>query len=345
MTPATDHNSPWRTWALFLLTLLALALCGLVLQPFLAGIVFAVTIAVCTQKPYHWLAARIRNPSLCAATALLILLVAGIAPIVLIGWQLFRQASALFTAIRSGAPSQWVQHFVTLHPALAAQLQKGINLFDIDSVTQSAASWSGKYLFSLLGGSASLVFQLVILLFLLFFLWRDGKAALTLLRSYLPIEPGDADRLFQHLHDTIYATGFGRLAIAATQGILSGLAYWILGVPGAGFWGFVTAVSAIIPGFGAVLVWAPIALYLGLSDSWIKALLLAAWGGGFVSLIDNFLYPLLVGSRLRSHTAIIFLSLLGGVALFGAPGVILGPLAFSLTSSLLEIWRSRRHPA
>jgi predicted PurR-regulated permease PerM len=331
--------------AFFLLTFAAILLCALVLQPFLAGVVFAVTIAVCTQAPYRWLSARIRNPSLCATVALLILLIAGIAPLVLIGWQLSRQASSLIDAIRSGAPNLWLQHFVTQHPAIASQLQKGADLFDLNTILQSAAGWSGKHLVTLIGNSASLLIQLIVMHFVLFFLWRDDRAAINLLRSLLPIHTHDANELIQRLHDTVYAAGFGRLAIAALQGVLAGLAYWILGVPGAGFWGFVTGLFAIIPGFGAVLVWAPIALYLALSDSWVKALILAVWGGGFVSLIDNFLYPLLVGPGLRMHTAIIFLSLLGGVALFGAPGIILGPLAFTFAASLLDIWRNRQQSA
>jgi predicted PurR-regulated permease PerM len=328
-------------WAFFLLTFAAILLCGFVLQPFLAGIVFAITIAVCTQKPYRWLNAHIRNPSLCATAALVILILVGVVPLVAIGQQLFVQASSLITALRNGAATVWIQHFVAHHPALAAKLQSAINLVDLGSITQSAAAWSGKYFLSFIGSSASLVFQIVIMLFLLFFLWRDNQAAIKLLRSILPVNDEAATQLIDRLHDTIYATGFGRLAIAAIQGILGGLAYWALGVPAPGFWGFLTGLFAIIPGFGAVLVWAPIAVYLGFGDSWGKALLLTIWGGGIVSLIDNFLYPLLVGSSLRMHTAVIFISLLGGVSLFGPSGVILGPLAFALAGTLIDIWRHR----
>lgn len=337
-------DSPWRMAAFFLLTCAAILLCGLVLHPFLAGIVFAITIAVCTQKPYQWLAARIHNPSLCASVALIILLLVGIVPVILIGKQLTEQAVSLITALRSGAATTWIQHFVAYHPALAARAQKLINLVDLGSIAQTAAGWSGKHLVNLLGSSASAVVQIVVMLFLLFFLWRDRQIAANLLRSLLPMNEKEADQVLDRLHDTIYATGFGRLAIAAVQGILGGLAYWVLGVPGAGFWGFLTCLFALIPGFGAVIVWAPIALYLALGDSWGKAAILAAWGGGFVSLIDNFLYPLLVGPTLRSHTAIIFLSLLGGVALFGPPGIVLGPLVFALAASLLDVWRNRRQP-
>jgi predicted PurR-regulated permease PerM len=106
-------------------------------------------------------------------------------------------------------------------------------------------------------------------------------------------------------------------------------------------WGFTTAAFAMIPGVGAVLVWAPIAVYLGLTGHWGKTALLALWGGVIVSTIDNILYPMLVGSQLRAHTVTILISILGGVALFGITGVILGPVAFTAAAALLEFWHTR----
>ena len=100
----------------------------------------------------------------------------------------------------------------------------------------------------------------------------------------------------------------------------------------------------MIPAFGAFLVWGPIAIYLGISGHWGKALLLTVWGGVIVSTIDNFLYPILVGTRLRSHTAIILISILGGIALFGITGVILGPVIFTIAATLLDFWRARTSP-
>ncbi|MFC5861979.1 AI-2E family transporter [Acidicapsa dinghuensis] len=334
-------RSRWQMWAFFLLTLTAIVLCAFIVQPFLAGIAFAVTIAVCTQHPYRWLAARIRNRTLCASVALMVLLFVGIVPMVIIGLKLISQAASLITALQNGAAGDWILTFAGRHPVFADRLQELINLVDVNTTTHSAAVWSASHFFGFIGSSTSLVVQVVVMLFLLFFLWRDQQIAIRVLRMLLPMNESEADTVLHRLHDTIFATGFGRLVLAATQGILGGLAYWLLGVPGAVFWGFLTALTGLIPGFGALLIWGPIALYLGLSDHWIKAAILVIWGGGCVSLIDNILYPLVVGSRLRSHTAIIFLSILGGVSLFGVSGIILGPLIFSLADSLIAVWRSQ----
>jgi predicted PurR-regulated permease PerM len=101
---------------------------------------------------------------------------------------------------------------------------------------------------------------------------------------------------------------------------------------------------AMIPAFGAFLVWGPIAIYLGLNGHWGKAALLGIWGGVIVSTIDNILYPILIGSRLRAHTAAILISILGGIAIFGVTGIILGPVLFTIAETLLEFWRTRTTP-
>jgi predicted PurR-regulated permease PerM len=122
---------------------------------------------------------------------------------------------------------------------------------------------------------------------------------------------------------------------------LGGLMFWVLGIPGALLWGAVMALLAIVPVLGAFVVWVPAALFLVLQGNWGKALILTAWGAGVVSLIDNLLYPLLVGKRLRLHTLPVFIAIVGGILLFGSAGVILGPVTLAVTVALVDIWRRR----
>jgi predicted PurR-regulated permease PerM len=117
--------------------------------------------------------------------------------------------------------------------------------------------------------------------------------------------------------------------------------FWVLGLPAAVLWGAVMAVLAIIPVLGAFIVWVPAALFLVLEGSWGKALILAGWGGLVVSLIDNLLYPVLVGKRLRLHTLPVFIVIVGGLTLFGSAGIVLGPVTLAITVALVEIWRRR----
>jgi predicted PurR-regulated permease PerM len=136
----------------------------------------------------------------------------------------------------------------------------------------------------------------------------------------------------------VHATVYGTLAVAAVQGTLGGLMFWALGLPTPLLWGLVMGLLSIVPVLGAFVVWIPAAILLGLDGSWVRALILAAWGGIVVGSIDNFLRPMLVGNRLRLHTIPAFISIVGGLLLFGAPGFILGPMAATMTVLLVEIW-------
>jgi predicted PurR-regulated permease PerM len=149
------------------------------------------------------------------------------------------------------------------------------------------------------------------------------------------------DRLFSRVGDTVHATMYGTLAVAAIQGTLGGLMFWWLGLPAPLLWGLVMGVLAVVPVLGAFVVWIPATLFLALDGSWGKALILAFWGGVVVGGIDNVIYPILVGNRLKLHTIPAFMAIIGGLIVFGPSGLILGPVTLTVTVLLLEIWQHR----
>ena len=120
--------------------------------------------------------------------------------------------------------------------------------------------------------------------------------------------------------------------------------FWILGLPAPMFFGAAMALFAMLPIVGTSLVWGPAAIYLLIHGSWVKALVLAAWGALVVSLIDNLLYPILVAGELRIHTLGILVSVFGGLIVFGVAGVVLGPVILASTVALLGVWRLRTAP-
>ena len=319
----------WKQIALFLITLGILIAVAFILKPFLPALVGAVVIAVITAHPYRWLAGKIASPNLRATTALFLIILSIIVPTFFLTQSVGEQIANVVAALRSETTQQQITAFFGRHPVLAAQ------------TTRSAATYFGSKLALLIGGSIGVITQIVVMLFILFFLFRDRVMAENFARSLLPLEEDECTLLLERLRGTINATALGRLAIAAVQGTLAGLAYWTLGVPNAFLWGMLTGVMAMIPAFGAFLVWVPIGLFLGFTGHWGKAALLAIWGGAIVSTIDNFLYPMMVGSQLRQHSVAVLLSILGGIALFGITGIILGPLTFTTFTTLLEIWKSR----
>ena len=117
--------------------------------------------------------------------------------------------------------------------------------------------------------------------------------------------------------------------------------FWWLDLPEPLLWGIVMGLLAVIPVLGAFVIWVPAALFLLLAGSAEKAMLLTLWGAIVVGGIDNLLYPMLVGKRLRMHTVIAFISIVGGLIVFGPAGLILGPVAYTVTRHLLEFWSSR----
>jgi predicted PurR-regulated permease PerM len=129
--------------------------------------------------------------------------------------------------------------------------------------------------------------------------------------------------------------------VSAIQGLLGGLMFWFLGIPGALLWGVAMGLLSVVPILGAFVVWVPAAAFLAVQGEWMKAGILALWGVLVVGLIDNLLYPMLVGEQTRMHTVPMFLALLGGLAVFGAAGLVIGPIVLAFTWSLLQLLRKR----
>ena len=117
--------------------------------------------------------------------------------------------------------------------------------------------------------------------------------------------------------------------------------FWWLGLPAPALWGVMMGLLALVPVLGAFIVWIPAAVFLALEGSWGKALVLTAWGAVVIGLIDNLLYPSLVGNRLRLHTLVVFIAILGGLSVFGAAGLFLGPALVTVALELRRMWRVR----
>lgn len=335
------NETPWKQVTLFLLTIAVLIICGFILLPFFSALVGAVVLAVIGQWPYRWLTTKIQSRNLCAALTLLLITLVIVTPIYLLAHSLTEQAIHVISALRSDSTQQAIASYFQQHPTLANQINAITDSLDLQNTTRSVAAYLGSRFAGFIGRSFSAITQIVVMLFILFFIFRDRDLAISFVRSLLPLRPDESDRLIERVGDTIYASALGRLAIAAVQGLLADLSYWVLGVPNHLFWAILTGTMAMVPAFGAFLVWVPVGLYLGFSGHWGKAALLAIWGGAIVSTIDNLLYPVLIGPRLRQHTVAVLISILGGIAVFGITGVVLGPVAFTAASTLLEIWKTR----
>lgn len=188
------------------------------------------------------------------------------------------------------------------------------------------------------GGALAFVLNTVILLFALYYLLTSGPKAINSGMDLLPMRPKDRDLLVERTLSTIRATVKGTFVIAVIQGVLTGAGLAAAGVPGAAFWGAVAGILSVIPGIGPPLVWLPAAIWLWVTGSPVASVALAAWGALVVGVIDNLLRPILVGQDAKMSDLLVLLSTLGGLTLFGAVGIIVGPLIAALFTSAWYIY-------
>lgn len=338
---ATAAKSSWRVVVLFLLTLGVTVICGALFFPFLSPIIWAIALTVATRAPYDWLLRHTRNPTLTATLGVLLVIALILVPAFFLAQSLGHRLMDLFSLVQGGSAQKWFQDTLDKHPRLQRLIEELLGTVDLQAVAQSTAKFLAARLRDLLTGSATLIMQVVFMLFALFFLFRDREDAVRALRSLIPLNGHQTEMLLRRLTDVLTATLQGRVIIAVLQGSLGGLMFWLLGVPEVFIWTVIMILLAMIPFVGTLPVWMPAAVYLGLSDHWIKALILFCWGVFVIGTADNLLYPALVGSKLQLHTAPLFFAVLGGLALFGASGIVLGPLILAGFLALVRIWKDQ----
>ncbi len=187
-------------------------------------------------------------------------------------------------------------------------------------------------------GTMNFLFMTFVLLYAMYFFLMDGKKLVRQALYYLPLEDRDEQLLLARFTSVARATLKGTAVIGVLQGALSGLAFAVVGIPSAVFWGVIMTILSILPGIGTALVWVPAAVILGASGHYGKAVGLVAFCSLVVGSLDNLLRPALVGKDTQMHELMIFLSTLGGIVMFGVVGFIIGPIIAALFLSVWEIY-------
>jgi predicted PurR-regulated permease PerM len=330
-----------QTLVLMIATVFGVYLCYQMTVPFLSVLTWALTLAVLFAPLQRWLEFKLRYPSLAAIGSVLLIGLIVIITVIFVGQQLVLQAEKgsqlIETKINSG---EWL-HTLEAQPQLAPIVSKIERYIDLQGTFKTFTTWLGGVASDIVKGSVFQVLGLCLTFYVLFFFLRDRHLALKSIMSLSPLTQIEMGRLFNRVGDTIHAIVYGTFAIAAIQGCLCGLMFWWLGLPAPLLWGLVMSFMAIVPMLGASIIWAPAALFLALEGNWGSALILALWGLLIVSTVDNLLRPIFVGNRLKLHTILVFMSIVGGLLLFGPAGLILGPITLTATITLLEIWFNR----
>jgi predicted PurR-regulated permease PerM len=321
-------------------TALALWLCFLLARPFLPALAWALALAIVAEPLYERLARRLR-PGLAAFAAVALVAVALAGPFGFVMQQVVQEAShgadLIEKQVKQGTWIEDLRNNRHLRPVVRLVESRA----DLEDLLNRASGTLANLAKVILAGSAGAAIQFAIALFVLFFMLRDRAAAVARVRSLMPLSGRESGEILTRIKDTIHAAVFGQVAVAAVQGALGGIVFAILGLPAPAAWGFVMFVLSVIPMLGAFVVWGPVSVYLAATGQWGKAIMLAAFGTVVIGLIDNLLYPMLVGRKLRLHTVLVFFSIVGGLSVFGASGVVLGPVVLATTMALLDVWCAR----
>jgi len=320
---------------------LALYLCYRLAIPFLSPLVWSFTLAVLFRPLCRRLGIRWGSESAAASATVVLVAILVVIPLIFIFGAMLgeavRGAGLLSSAVETGAWHSTIESHPWIRPALSWIDQR----LDLPDLFGTITGWLTTFSASLLRGSFAGFVNLLLTFYFLFYFLRDGDQAKSALQHLLPLTAPEFAKLKERVENTVRATVYGTVVVAALQGALGGMMFWWLDIPAPLFWGVVMGLLSVVPFLGAFVIWAPVAAYLALAGQWGSALLLTLWGTAVIGLIDNVLYPVLVGSRLMLHTVPAFIAVVGGIILFGTPGLILGPIVVTVSLVLLWIWRER----
>lgn len=343
---ASDWGSPLHVRALVLIVVTGAGVyfCYLLAKPFFPALAGALALAVLFAPLHRQLESHVKHPNLAATISILVIAIIVVVPATFVADRIIGEATEVATTMKTMVETgEWRRAFED-HPRIAPIAHWIAQYFDVPGLVRTASSWLTNIAASFVRGSILQLIGVVLTFYMLFYFLRDQGVALDSFRSLSPLSKAEMNRLFGEIFDTVHATVYGTFAVAAVQGVLGGLMFWWLGLPEPMLWGVVMGLLAVVPVLGAFVIWIPAAIFLALEGSGGKALLLTIWGAIVVGGIDNLLYPMLVGRRLKMHSIVAFVSIVGGLIVLGPSGLILGPVTFTVTRVLLEIW-SRRNAA
>ena len=300
------------------------------------GVVFAIIFAPLQSR---LLRATKGRPTVAALLSLLVIILMVLLPLAMITASLVDQVAGIYTMVSTGKIdfAAYFQIVIRALPNWAISILERFELTNLASlqtkITEGAAQISqaaATYALNIGRNTLDFVVSLTIMLYLLFFLLRDGRILAARIQRAVPLSIEYKGRLFQNFTTVIRATVKGNVLVAIAQGALGGLIFWMLDVTGPLLWGVVMAFLSLLPAVGAALVWGPVAIYFLVTGHVWQGVVLAAYGVLVIGLVVNIQRPILVGKDTKLPDYVILLSTLGGMALFGLNGFVIGPVVAAL---------------
>jgi predicted PurR-regulated permease PerM len=318
---------------------------GWILLPFYGVIMWGSITAMLFAPWYRWFLPKVkRRPTFAALLTMAAVVVIVILPLIMITAVLAREAALVYQRLESGQLNipGYFQGVFNLLPSWVIEFLRRAGLSDFDSLQRKlttlllqGSQFIAAQALSIGQNTFEFVASIFITLYLTFFLVRDGEQVSRTIRRAIPLAPNHKHELISKFSTVVRATVKGNLVVALIQGVLGGLAFWVLGVGASVLWAVLMAFLSLLPAVGAALVWFPVAVYFFVTGSIWQALALIAWGVLVIGLVDNILRPLLVGKDTRMPDYVVMITTLGGMTVFGINGFVLGP---AIAAMFIAVW-------
>jgi len=313
-----------------------------ILKPFLAVAAVGAALAVVLQPVFRWfkygaLGVGERN-GLAALCTLLVFLLILCAPLFIIGSVVFEQSEALYRSVALGSSTG--PFIASINDFVNNLLPEGFQ-FNLADQASSALAFISEHIATIFTATLATSLAFLLTIFTLFYFLKDGAAWRDFIVRISPLSDADDVRLLSRLAQATDGIVRGYLLIGVIQGVLMGAGLALFGVPQAALWGVVAAIASLIPTVGTALVSVPAVLYLVVTGAPAAAIGLIVWAIVMVGSVDNVLNPIIMGKRIAIPPLLILFSVLGGVALMGPVGLLLGPLTLSFLHSLFSIYKER----
>ena len=309
----------------------------LVVWPFLVPLAWAAILAMTLRPTYLKLCIRMSNGNAAlAATSLAALLI--IAPAVFLGSVVVQEipiALGYLKQLSTTTPGQITRAWTLVRQRVPFDLPTDPMSLITDGLQKGAAMLVPQA-GSLLADALAIVGSLLVMLFTLFFLLRDGRIYAEVIRRLLPFNDPESERLIVETRDLVVASVGAGLIVAGAQGLIGGLTFWILGIPAPAVWGVVLGICSLLPVIGATIVWVPVAIWLFLSGQVTTAIILTAICAIVLGSADNVLRPILLSGRTSASGLVVLIGLLGGASAFGFVGLVLGPIVLVTAGTLID---------
>ena len=341
-----------RTSFYLLLALVTIAFIWLLI-PYYTAILWAVILAI-IFFPVHKRLERVSRgrSGLAASLTVLLCICLVIIPALLIIGSLIQEGTNLYQRMSNNEID--LNAFLTrMQEALPTFIDNWLNSLKLGGFSELRAKVSSGIMEagrSIAGGVLSFgqntlqfFISMGMMLYLLFFLFRDGASLSRTIRHAIPLSDDYTQQFLDKFADVVRATVKGNIIIALVQGTIGGIAFWALGIEAALLWGVIMTFLSMLPAVGAALVWGPAAIWLFLMGFWLKGLILVAVGVLVIGLIDNLLRPPLVGQGTRLPDYVVLISTVGGISLFGISGFVIGPLIAALFISAWLLFTQQQH--